>query len=121
MARGVGPSTFLPIAFQGQSDQRQAFSVAAFISDVELAARLDVGFKGAVLEVIAVDPALAVEANRELLHAALANLLQNAFKFTHENTVASKPTTAPSPCAMFRAQAACSPSRCPDTPCRRPG
>ena len=87
MARGVGPSTFLPIAFQGQSDQRQAFSVAAFISDVKLAARLDVGFKGAVLEVSALDPALAVEANRELLHAALANLLQNAFKFTHENTV----------------------------------
>jgi signal transduction histidine kinase len=69
------------------SDQRQVFSVAAFISDVELAARLDVGLKGAVLHVDAVDPALAVEANRDLLHAALANLLQNAFKFTHENTV----------------------------------
>lgn len=67
--------------------QRQFFSVAAFISDVELAARLDVGLKGAALEVHAVDPALAVKANRELLHAALANLLQNAFKFTHENTV----------------------------------
>jgi len=69
------------------SDGPQAFSVATFIADVELAARLDVGLKGAVLEVSAVDPALAVEANRELLHAALANLLQNAFKFTHENTV----------------------------------
>lgn len=67
--------------------QRQFFSVAAFISDVELAARLDEGLKGAALEVRAVDPALAVKANRELLHAALANLLQNAFKFTHENTV----------------------------------
>lgn len=69
------------------SDQRQVFSVANFISDVELAARLDVGLQGAVLEVMAVDPALAVEANRDLLHAALANLLQNAFKYTHQDTV----------------------------------
>ena len=30
-----------------------------------------------------VDPVLAISVNRELLHAALANLLQNAFKFTH--------------------------------------
>lgn len=34
-----------------------------------------------------VDPLLAISANRELLHAALANLLQNAFKFTSDNTV----------------------------------
>jgi signal transduction histidine kinase len=36
--------------------------------------------------VATVDPLLAVLANRELLHAALANLLQNAFKFTHQNS-----------------------------------
>ncbi|MFM9927221.1 HAMP domain-containing sensor histidine kinase [Variovorax sp. H27-G14] len=68
-------------------DQRQTFSVATFIADVELAARLDPGMKDAVFEVRAVDPSLAVHANRDLLHAALANLLQNAFKFTRENSL----------------------------------
>jgi len=69
------------------SDQRQLFPVAAFIADVEVAARLDAGTEGAVLEVRAVDPLLAVLANRELLHAAQANLLQNAFKFTRHNSL----------------------------------
>ena len=69
------------------SDQRQLFPVAAFIADVEVAARLDASTEGAVLEVRAVDPLLGVLANRELLHAAQANLLQNAFKFTRHNSL----------------------------------
>ena len=68
------------------SDQRQPFSVASFIADVGLAARLDANLKSSIFEVTPVDPLLAVLANRELLHAALANLLQNAFKFTHRDS-----------------------------------
>jgi len=37
---------------------------------------------GCTLQVAAVDPRLAIEGTRELLCAALGNLLQNAFKFT---------------------------------------
>ncbi len=33
-----------------------------------------------------VDPRLAVDADRDLLLAAVGNLLQNAFKFTHPGT-----------------------------------
>ena len=69
------------------ADQRQTFPVASFIADVDLSARLDVALKGSVFEVRAVDPSLAIQANRDLLHAALANLLQNAFKYTQANTV----------------------------------
>lgn len=68
---------------------RQTFSVATFIAYVELAARLDVKLKSLLFKVGAVNPLLAICANRELLHAALANLLQNAFKFTHEDSVVS--------------------------------
>lgn len=67
--------------------QRQTFSVASFIADAAVAARLDADLRGCTLEVKDVDPLLAISANRELLHAALANLLQNAFKFTSDNTV----------------------------------
>jgi signal transduction histidine kinase len=69
------------------ADQHQTFAVATFIADVELAARLDPNLQGTIFQVRAVDPLLAVRANRELLHAALANLLQNAFKFTRENSL----------------------------------
>lgn len=69
------------------ADHGQTFSVASFISDAGLAARLDANLSGSTLDIGAVDPLLAVRANRELLHAALANLLQNAFKFTQPNSV----------------------------------
>jgi signal transduction histidine kinase len=69
------------------SDQRQTFSVASFVEEAALASRLDMKSSGCTLAVGAVDSTLAISANRELLHAALANLLQNAFKFTHSCTV----------------------------------
>ncbi len=67
--------------------QQLTFSLASFIADAAVAARLDGNKIGCTFEVLAVDPALAITANREMLHAALANLLQNAFKFTQPDTV----------------------------------
>jgi signal transduction histidine kinase len=61
--------------------------VDSFIADAGLAGRLDASLMGCEFEVRIVDPALSVTANRNLLHAALANLLQNAFKFTQPHTV----------------------------------
>ena len=66
--------------------ERQTFSVASFIADSAIAGRFSADSLGRIFEVCDVDPLLAINANRELLHAALANLLQNAFKFTHANT-----------------------------------
>ncbi len=66
---------------------RQTFSVSSFIADAELAARLDARLAHCQLEVRPVDPALKIHANRNLLQAAVANLLQNAFKYTQPNTV----------------------------------
>ncbi|MET3376453.1 signal transduction histidine kinase [Variovorax boronicumulans] len=70
----------------GVPQQRQTFSVAAFIKDAETAAQLVADAAGCPFEVVRVDPLLAIRGNRELLLAALANLLQNAFKFTHPRT-----------------------------------
>jgi hypothetical protein len=41
---------------------------------------------GCTLNVAAVEPLLAIDADRDLLMAAVGNLLQNAFKFTHHGT-----------------------------------
>ena len=69
----------------GLTSERHVFQVASFIADAESAARLDANAAGCGLSVATVDSTLFIRANRGLLQAALANLLQNAFKFSHEH------------------------------------
>jgi signal transduction histidine kinase len=63
--------------------EHRLFSVADFISEVQLSASLEAQVNKCTLTVSYVDSKLAVDADRELLLAAVGNLLQNAFKFTH--------------------------------------
>ena len=71
---------------QGTSSERKVFSVASFIEDAGSAARLEADAAGCGLTVGALPEGISVRGNRPMLHAALANLLQNAFKFTHAHT-----------------------------------
>lgn len=66
----------------GLSVHRQLLSLADFIAEAKLSAALEAQMKDCVLIVSDVDPRLAIDADRDLLLAALGNLLQNAFKFT---------------------------------------
>jgi signal transduction histidine kinase len=66
--------------------QKQLFSLADFIAAVKVSASLEAQVKECVLTVSAVDPRLAVDADRELLFSAVGNLLQNAFKFTRHGS-----------------------------------
>ena len=58
------------------------FSLAIFLADAGRVAELYATDTGCTLRIAEVDDELAIEGNRELLLAALGNLLQNAFKFT---------------------------------------
>lgn len=69
-----------------EAPQEPAFSVASFVAEAKNAAALDASAKGCTLSVLDVDTALGISGNRERLLAALVNLLQNAFKFTHAHT-----------------------------------
>jgi len=64
----------------------EPFSVAEFINDAARVAGYDAAARGCPFEVAAVDPLLQSSGNRAHLLAALANVLQNAFKFTHPKT-----------------------------------
>lgn len=64
---------------------RTRVDLAGFIEEVEVAATLEAEAMAIHLTVLAVDESIAVNADRQILAAALANLLQNAFKFTHES------------------------------------
>ena len=70
----------------GSQVQTEPLSVAAFIEDAKNAASLYASASGCMFVVPEVDKALVVAGNRDLLLAALLNLLQNAFKFTHAHT-----------------------------------
>ena len=56
--------------------------LAEFIAEIQASASLVARARNRGFEVVTVDPALAVNADRELLLAALGNLLHNAFKFS---------------------------------------
>lgn len=58
------------------------FSLAICMADAGRVAELYATDTGCTLRIAEVDAQLAIEGNRELLLAALGNLLQNAFKFT---------------------------------------
>jgi signal transduction histidine kinase len=66
--------------------QHRLFSLADFIAEVKYSASLEAHVKECELTVADVDRRLAVDADRDLLLAAVGNLLQNAFKFTHRHT-----------------------------------
>lgn len=59
-----------------------AFSLADFIDEIVASASLSATSYNCTLRVMRVDPDLALVGTRDLLMAAVANLLQNAFKFT---------------------------------------
>lgn len=66
----------------GTKAAREAIEMGPFIADVQVAAALEASSRNCELTVLAVEPDLFVEGDRQMLGAAVANLLQNAFKFT---------------------------------------
>ena len=66
--------------------KREQFKVSRFIDELSPAAALEANAKGITLTVIPVDDTVRIEADRHVLGAVVANLLQNAFKFTAPRT-----------------------------------
>ena len=74
------------VRHESASPQRDVFSLAEFIAEAREAANLNAKTRNIDLLVANVDPLLVVQGNRDLLLGALANLLNNALKFTHAHT-----------------------------------
>ena len=64
----------------------ERINVAEFIAEIHMSAAMEANAKGSELFVGAVDKAIAINADRDLLSSALTNLLQNAFKFSKEHS-----------------------------------
>jgi signal transduction histidine kinase len=63
--------------------RRERVLLAEFIEEVEVAATIEAKARGLELTVTPVPQGVWVEVDRQILASAVANLLQNAFKFTH--------------------------------------
>jgi K+-sensing histidine kinase KdpD len=61
-------------------------AVREIIEEVEVGGYVAAQARGVRLSVTSVDANVIVEADGQILVAAIANLLQNAFKFTHKNS-----------------------------------
>ena len=65
--------------------RRERVALIDLMEEVELAAAIEAKVRGHQLTVTAVEPGVAIDVDRQLIAAALANLLQNAFKFSRPN------------------------------------
>jgi signal transduction histidine kinase len=68
--------------------------LSSFIAEVQVAAAMEATSMGRDLTVLPVEPGVFVQADRSILAAALANLLQNAFKFSRKGGHVILRTTA---------------------------
>ena len=86
---------------------RERFLVSEFIDELAPAARLMATERGIGLTVMPVEDGVSVEADREILAAVLANLLQNAFKFTHPRSNVSLSVGASAERVLIEVQDEC--------------
>ena len=67
-------------------ENRERIQLSDFIDRLVAAATLEASARGVTLKVVAAEEGVAIEADRQVLSAAVGNLLQNAFKFTRPQT-----------------------------------
>jgi signal transduction histidine kinase len=61
----------------------ESIRVADFLEEIEVGALIHARARGLTLAIAPIDRAVAIQGDRQTLAAAVSNLLQNAFKFTH--------------------------------------
>jgi signal transduction histidine kinase len=75
-------SSVAEVRLEGGIRSPERVSVREFIEEVEVGAAMEASAQGFALSVTLPPPGVDIHADRQLLAAAVANLLQNAFKFT---------------------------------------
>lgn len=77
--------TLAEVRLDARVQKRETVRVSEFIEEIEIAAAVEAKFRELKLTVPKVDYDLKIEVDRSLLTSAVANLLQNAFKFSHSH------------------------------------
>jgi signal transduction histidine kinase len=74
------------VRLESTVQRRETILLAEFVEEMEIGAIIEAKAKGHQLTVEQAEYGVVIEADRQLLAAAVANLLQNAFKFTHDSS-----------------------------------
>jgi signal transduction histidine kinase len=85
-ARALIARSLAEVRLTESIQNREQLSVATFIEEVAAAASLEPRVRGGTFIVMPVEDDALILADRQVLAAVLANLLQNAFKFTGPDT-----------------------------------
>lgn len=85
----------------------EPISVAEFIGEIEIGALLQAEARGVLFATLPVNPALTIEGDRQILAAAVSNLLQNAFKFTRKDGRVSLATRETADRVLFEIEDEC--------------
>jgi signal transduction histidine kinase len=86
--------SFAEVRLDAGEQLLQRVAVWEIIEEIEIGASLSADALGLKLAVLPVDHALVVEADRQILAAALSNLVQNALKFTKPDSTVIVRTVA---------------------------
>jgi len=73
----------------GLAARPEIIDVATFVAEAAASATFEARARDCQFVTAPIDQKLEVLADREMLHSAVGNLLQNAFKFTQQNTIVS--------------------------------
>lgn len=73
---------FAEVRLEAQQEAHTRFSVAGLVEELEIDAAMQARARGLELRVTSVGAEVSIEGDRQILAAAVSNLLQNAFKFT---------------------------------------
>jgi signal transduction histidine kinase len=77
--------SFADVRLESGLHRRGRVSVAQLVEEIEIEACMEANARGLELAVTRAAPGVDVEVDRQILAAAIANLLQNAFKFSRAN------------------------------------
>jgi signal transduction histidine kinase len=75
-------STLSDVRMAANHQRRERVTVVSLLNDLATASGLHAEYRGLKFAVESVDPALAINADPQLLASAVSNLLNNAFKYT---------------------------------------
>jgi signal transduction histidine kinase len=88
-------------------ERLEPISVAEFVEEVEISALIQAQALGLGFAVTSVDPTVTIEGDRQILAAAVSNLLQNAFKFTRPQSNVSLSTRVTADRVLFEIEDEC--------------
>lgn len=88
-------------------EHSELISVAELVDELEISTTIQAHARQLNFTVTALERGLTIKGDRQIIVAALANLLQNAFKFTRERSRVSLTVTTTVDCVLFAVEDEC--------------